>query len=150
MATKESSSIEAEASGAEAIRKRLVDALGQYLQSLQEMQRGQADNVNSIYQEYFRTLIESRRDASDPMTLQNVYHDQTKRLLEHVGEAGGKSVEDLRSAYDEYLKSIAGVLAGATANSLPPSLLAGLGQHLVAVAYWGAALEAARCADGAV
>jgi hypothetical protein len=127
---------------ADVIRERLVGAFGQYLQTLQGAFSTQAEKVAAPYQDFYQAINKASVEPKDLKGFQTVYLDQTKRLLDQLGKAGPGPADDVRCAYDAYVKSVAGILTEATADNLPPQILAGLGQHLVAVSLWAAAADA--------
>lgn len=125
------------------LTERLVGALETYLKSIQDIGQAQFDKQSAPYQDYLRTLTEAQGSPDAAERIQAAYVEQSRRIVEQQNEDAGRAGEEVRGAYDSYVRSVTEALAGHSAEQLPPPVLAGLGQHFLLVAQWAAATEPA-------
>jgi hypothetical protein len=125
---------------ADALRERLVGVLDEYFKAIQEISSAQFERLSAPYQDYQRAVAEAQGRPDAAKALQAAYVEQLHRIVDQVG---GSESEDAASqaqhAYAGYLNAVAEVLASLPSEggheTLPPAILAGLGQHFLLVAH---------------
>jgi len=126
-------------------QKRLTDAFSELLQLIATIDKEQYEAVASAHNDFLRGWHESAAVPDAAKRIETAYGEYVQRLVDRCGpEARDSDVRRAEAGYRSYVKAVADVLGGGADTGVPPAVLAGLGQHLLAVASWATTAGIAR------